>query len=1215
VPFIIELHRGSAFEVDPCRTRGYRALSLALLLLFAVCATPSRALAQGASCAVRGRVVRPGGSGLNDAAVRAVGTTGTHPDSATAGPTDATGQFCLALRGGGEYVLTVEQASFVARSMLVEVPQGGAVAVGDVQLTPATAYQLEAVLVEAPRLAPQATRRGAPAGSTLVSLSGSLAGAYPGAAGDLGESAGVSGQFVPVRGQDLSVEGQSPTGNRTTLDGSGFDSRDVPAEALAAAGVFAHPYDVSRGQFTGGEIAGRTLSGTNLWGGGLRATVGPPWLTSGRGPQASWGGNAQRTLLSGGGGGPLLPGRLFVYGAVQAMRRTSDAPGLHPSLGGLPAYGISSDTLQRFFGVLDRLGLNAYAGDATRRSQSVAALTRFDLLAGQHHAFMLRLDGRDRSTEGGAGTQLSTASAARDQASGAGILFQATSRDERGENTFQAGQSWSRQRTRSDAALPSGEVWVSAADAAGLPSGGANLRFGGDSFARPDETRSLFNVEDRLELRAGAAHRLLIGATWQAEEVSRTDAGDLGRYTFASLEDVEAGRPTRFTRSLGADSLTLGTRYMAAFLGDHWKHGAHLRAVAGLRVERYGYTSRAGADAFAGTPWADMRATPASSGWGVSPRAGVSWFRVTGNSEFGLQGGSGIFRGAAPTRALAARLLGPSRRLECVGDDVPVPGWAEYARGTGSIPSACLDGAMPAASGVPGASGFADGYAPPRVWHSSVEAMWHDIPSGASLTLRLGASRGRSLGLATERNLASDPAFRLAGEAGRPVYVAAGSIDPGSGQLSSTGSRLDPRFGSVQEIGGGGQSAVRYGNLSGDWLSPIGSFTVDYTLTRSRDQATGLGAPEGGEATTGGDPRVAEWGSSDFEQRHAVQLSFIRYLGRWGTLTTIGRFVSGTPFTPMVDSDVNGDGIANDRAFIPAAGDGALGSDVGLLLDRLPAGVRECLSRQSGTIAGRNSCRNAWSTSLDAQLNVFPAGRRNRRYVLNLAAENVTTGLDRLFHGPSGLHGWGQVASADPVLLRAVGFDAGTQRFRYEVNPAFGTAPRRLMTRPFAVRIQARIAVGADPATQAMVAQVAAHQDRIDIAALRTEMLRKWRNVPGEVLGFSTRSPSLGVTAAQTAQLRAAADSVAGVTAEVAPRMAQAMADLGVSAPAEVRAALARQGELQARVQAALDRGAERTAAILTRDQWARLPRALRVPPQAPIPFSPQGGVQLLSDF
>ncbi|HET6763248.1 MAG TPA: hypothetical protein VFH27_06240, partial [Longimicrobiaceae bacterium] len=488
--------------------------------------------------------------------------------------------------------------------------------------------------------------------------------------------------------------------------------------------------------------------------------------------------------------------------------------------------------------------------------------------------------------------------------------------------------------------------------------------------------------------------------------------------------------------------------------------------------------------------------------------------------------------------------------------------------------------------------------------------------SGASVALRLGASRGRSLGLATERNLAADPAFRLAGESDRPVYVPAESIEPGSGQLSSTGSRPDPRFGSVQEIGGRGRSAVQFANLSADWLSRFGVAGVSYTLTRSRDQATGLGAPDGGEATTAGDPRVAEWASSDFEQRHALQLSLSGYLGRWGTLTAIGRFVSGTPFTPVVDSDVNGDGLANDRAFVPAAGDPAVLRDLALLLDRLPGGVRECVSRQMGTVAQRNSCRNPWSTSLDAQLNVFPAGRRNKRYVLNLAAENVTTGLDRLLHGGSSLRGWGQFAAADPVLLRAVGFDAGAQRFRYQVNPAFGTVPRRLLTRPFALRIQARVTLGADPGTQAMVAQVAAFSDRLEVASLGSEMQRRWRNVPAEVLECAVdNSKLLRLDLDQIEQLRSAARDVRAATALLAPRAADAVASIGVSSPSQAREAIRRQSEVQELVQAALDGGAQRVADVLTREQWLTLPRAVRAAPRAPLPLTPQAAPQLLSDF
>jgi hypothetical protein len=84
---------------------------------------------------------------------------------------------------------------------------------------------------------------------------------------------------------------------------------------------------------------------------------------------------------------------------------------------------------------------------------------------------------------------------------------------------------------------------------------------------------------------------------------------------------------------------------------------------------------------------------------------------------------------------------------------------------------------------------------------------------------------------------------------------------------------------------------------------------------------------------------------------------------------------SGAPFTPMVNRDINGDGMRNDRAFVfdpttpprippwlPAwtgcwkhAGPGA----------QLP---RVAVRR----IADRNSCRNGWTQSLDMRASLRP---------------------------------------------------------------------------------------------------------------------------------------------------------------------------------------------------------------------------------------------------
>ena len=76
-----------------------------------------------------------------------------------------------------------------------------------------------------------------------------------------------------------------------------------------------------------------------------------------------------------------------------------------------------------------------------------------------------------------------------------------------------------------------------------------------------------------------------------------------------------------------------------------------------------------------------------------------------------------------------------------------------------------------------------------------------------------------------------------------------------------------------------------------------------------------------------------------------------------------GSFRSGNPYTPIVATDINGDGYANDRAFVfnPAAtADTALANGMRALLANGSGSARDCLQKQLGAIAGRASCQGPW---------------------------------------------------------------------------------------------------------------------------------------------------------------------------------------------------------------------------------------------------------------
>src|SRR5207247_5378898 len=97
------------------------------------------------------------------------------------------------------------------------------------------------------------------------------------------------------------------------------------------------------------------------------------------------------------------------------------------------------------------------------------------------------------------------------------------------------------------------------------------------------------------------------------------------------------------------------------------------------------------------------------------------------------------------------------------------------------------------------------------------------------------------------------------------------------------------------------------------------SFRLAYTLTRARDQSSysccsasaGFAAP-----TTAADPNVREWGTGGLERRHALVGTVTLPVTRGLEVSAIGNFMSGAPFTPIVGSDINGDGEKNHRAFI-----------------------------------------------------------------------------------------------------------------------------------------------------------------------------------------------------------------------------------------------------------------------------------------------------------
>lgn len=176
-------------------------------------------------------------------------------------------------------------------------------------------------------------------------------------------------------------------------------------------------------------------------------------------------------------------------------------------------------------------------------------------------------------------------------------------------------------------------------------------------------------------------------------------------------------------------------------------------------------------------------------------------------------------------------------------------------------------------------------------------------------------------------------------------------------------------------------------------------------------------------------PWRREWAPARNDRRHQVQAEIGRKF--WGVYTTVWvRAMSGLPYSPLVDGDVNGDGGArNDR--VSATIVASLDSDLRRILSR--SGMA-CITRD---LVRNQRCRGPWDVGSGLAVKVNPWHYFGRPGVpISLVLDNPLA-LFGQWTGSNSLQAFASGTVVDPVLLRPVGFSV-TDGFRYSVNPMFG---------------------------------------------------------------------------------------------------------------------------------------------------------------------------------
>lgn len=1180
----------------------------------------------GSTEIITGRVAGPDSLPLAGARVdvtslenRTVKHTTTRPD----------GRFSVLFRdGGAQYRVQVTFIGMAPATVTLVRQADEDRLVADIRMG-RTAVALEAVQVRA-----NANARGnqQPAGSSA----GGMERTFPPqllerlalTPGDLSEIAALQPGVVAVAGTDssaksFSVAGQPANQNNVTVDGASFLFGSVPQDAVRGVRVVTNAFDPSRGQFTGGQVATTTKSGTADLQGTMSAARQDRNLQFPAPGAPTFDQRFSQTTLTGGVGGPLPGGNAFYFASAQFDQKNDAVASLLSATGPtLANLGVNGDSAARLLGALSKQGFadpfGALSGDRTARTFS--GLARVDWDFSDAHSLMVRGDWRRTSQDPTRVSPLGlrgTGGTARSTGGGAMATLTSSLGDYINEARVYGAQS----HDDADALLdvPFGVVGVTSV----APAGGrsvALLQFGGNPSLPRSGSSSLVEFSDELSRLIGG-HRVKLGALLNAE---RARSGALpnrnGTFVYNSIAEIDSGRPVQFTRSLNGRDLASGATTTGLYAGDAWRASPSLQLVYGGRLEHSSLADRPsfGTDAVASALGVRPHNWPSETRF--SPRLGFTYFlgNVAGSPSGIIRGGIGEFRGKMPTQLAAvvrseSDLANAQTDLVCVGDAVPTPSWASYAADAGTIPTSCVGGAAANVSATqPNVAFFDRTFGAPRVWRASLglnHKLFDRFATGVDALFAYGVN-GTD---ARDVNLPSSFAG-LAGEGGRALFANPADVVGATGSIPALTNRRVATIGQALLVGSGARSKTTQVVTSVVGPGFRGGFTsLAYTFSRSLDQSNGysLGSflP-----TTAGDPNALEWGTSDLERRHQLVGTVMVPVPHHLDLTFIGRMTSGMSYTPMVAGDVNGDGSRNDRAFIFAPGAAsaaggnaaAVADDIQRLIAHADSRAAACLRAQLGRIAARNSCDAPWSPSLDVQLNWDPqAAVFDDRVTLSLAASNALAGADRLLHGAN-IRGWGQPAFPDRNLLQVVGYDRATNAFLYQVNQHFGTpagasAP---VGAPFLLSLRARVLLGLDPA-KAQLRSITGGSNG-GMANIAEVKARIGQNLPYPIktllasedslhldLAASQRTKLLELERAYEAKLDSLVTQAAEILVAAGPKPDPAV--IGPRLQNNNRAAVA-----------AVQGAVTDLKAVLTPEQWAKLPEKIRLPLAQPPAGAPR---------
>lgn len=1084
--------------------------------------------------------------------------------------TDSTGRWRLVVDSGtGDYLVHVAKDLFVTQRRRITQQRGERTLVASFVLKPSNANTLTQITV-------RASRRSSPRrheddlepnwANVEAVVEGVDAGVSP------ADDARLDAMLATVPGVLVTATGASALGlsaqhSLTTLNGMRTEVTTLPRGLSTTVRVATTAWDVARGGFSGISTDVALAPGTAYSRRLVSVAADAPPLQATDALGRSLGARLQRYDASVTSDGPVdrrghftyvlggraqyasrpfatldrAPAAVLQSAGVPAAQRTR----LLDALGSLRVPTVGAQALEQrsvsLVGRVDRARLDADL--ASERPRTYGAVGLFE----------------HRSTAGAALTPLSLATAATGSTVTVGGVQLSHSVQHAGWlHDTRVAISASRTQSAPAVSLPSAVVLGDAtrADAIAVP-----LGFGGSDVASGVTLRRSAELTHVSESYADAAalrrRKVFLHARVDAAADRRSNGGN-GTYVYESIDAVRTGEPMSFTRTLGERQSAATTFNGAIGFGEIYKPTPSVTVQYGTRLEAsIGSAQINGVTAIAQQLGARVSTQPRD--FAVAPRLAVrKVFHSSGSNRdeirtyrFGtdhrdvrgvLRAGIGEFRSYfSPEDMLFANDQSSLLTLNCLDAAVPAPDWQAF-EATGDAPVACSGGASQFGSRLSDGTTLASNWRAPRSWRANIG--WTMRVANLDVVLEAVANATRNLSSSVDINLRGAPVLISGDNSRRPIFVGAGSIASSGAWSALDASRVDPAVGVVRVTSASGRATAQQFRITVKprWAGRLAALT--YVAQRARSFTNGF------DATTDGDPRAQSWAPSSFDSHHQIQG---QYGADWRGVSLTGflNARSGSPYTPLVLGDVNGDGLrTNDRATLSVWAPGSE-TMVQRLLNSPDGQIRACVRGALGRIPEQNSCRSAWSATFNAALSWnATSDRLGGGTRVSLYLQNVLGGVDAALHGAN-VRGWGGASAPDPFLVRALAWSDSAKSFVYAVNPHFGSNDVRSTSIrvPFRITLAASVPLGSTVSQQQLTQALRPGRDGASVPPLDSATLhrRYARSVPSVYAYLAVESDSLLLTATQLSEMqrrfaaaRAQSDAIvgrlAGAFARLAPR-------------------------------------------------------------------------------